>query len=255
MNKHIIIGNFISDAEVEEIKRFSKRYHEQDSKIGYTIQSDKKRRKDIFYGGGDIQRLDNIIFKNAKPIIKSVFDRDIKYREVYKMGRYYGDDKGYYNPHSDTQGGMNYRKISGVVCLTDSTNYEGGVFEFPNIKKGYRFSKGDAIFFDSNMFHGVNPVTGGLREVVICFFFDDDGYLQRLTKNQSVENMKATFSEKKEKEKVTTYKNYIKCNECNSWKQYKEIIDFSRAPNISAPKNSRPQNIIIRFLYLINIVD
>ena len=84
MNKHIIIGNFISDAEVEEIKRFSKRYHEQDSKIGYTIQSDKKRRKDIFYGGGDIQRLDNIIFKNAKPIIKSVFDRDIKYREVYK---------------------------------------------------------------------------------------------------------------------------------------------------------------------------
>lgn len=241
MNKHIVLGNFISDAEVEEIIKFSKSYHEQDSKIGYTIQEDKKRRKDIFYSDNDVKELDNIIFKKSKPIVKSVFDIDIEYREIYKMGRYYGDDKGFYNPHSDTQGGMDYRKISGVVCLTDSTNYEGGIFEFPGMKKGYRFSKGDAIFFDSNMFHGVNPVTSGLREVVICFFFDNDGYLQRLKKNQFVENMRATCYEKKEKV-ITTYKDYIQCGECNSWKQYKNIIDLSRVPNISAPINSRPPN-------------
>ena len=242
MNKHIVIGNFISEKEIKEIQEFSGLYHEQDSKIGFTIQSDKKRRKDIFYSEKDNERFDNIIFKKTKPIISSTFNIDIKFRETYKMGRYYGDDQGYYNPHSDTQGGMKHRKISGVICLTDSANYEGGMFEFPDIKKGYRFSKGDAIFFDSNMNHGVNPVTDGLREVVICFFFDDDGHLERLKNNQSVKNMRAKILDKQE-EKSIMYKNYIKCKECNSWKQYKNIIDFSKAPNISTPMINSSQSI------------
>lgn len=103
------------------------------------------------------------------------------YRETYKLGTYNGSDGGFYNPHTDTQGGMSHRKVSFVLCLSDSTEYEGGVFKFIDLKKNFKFTKGDAIFFNSELNHGVEPVTDGIRNVLISFLWDQDGENIRTT--------------------------------------------------------------------------
>ena len=79
--------------------------------------------------------------------MKHIFNYDIEYRESYKLGRYHGSEGGFYNPHSDTQGGMRYRKLSAIVCLSDKKDYQGGLFRFLDLDREFRFTKGDAIFF------------------------------------------------------------------------------------------------------------
>ena len=120
-------------------------------------------------------------------IIKQNFNIDIKYRETYKLGTYYSEEKGFYIPHTDTQGGKEHRKISVVICISNDSDYEGGIFKFINLNKSFKFNKGDAIFFDSNLLHGVEPVIGGKRQVIISFMWDEQGENLRL-KNTSTEN-------------------------------------------------------------------
>lgn len=62
-----------------------------------------------------------------------------------------------------------------VVCLSSVNDYEGGIFNFVNLNKKFKFDKGDAIIFDSNLLHGVEPVTSGIRKVLITFMWDEDG--------------------------------------------------------------------------------
>lgn len=222
MDHYVLLSNFISDIEIEKILSISKKYTEKDSKVGVTVQKNRKIRKDIFYSGNDVNLLDSIIFPKVKKIVKPIFNKDIEFRESYKLGRYYGDQGGFYNPHSDNQGGMEYRKISAIICLTDINEYEGGVFKFVDIKREYRFTKGDIILFNSNMMHGVEPVTGGLREVMICFFFDMDGLYKKATENYQKIISPQLISENTKRYspliKLHTRKGeYIKCSECDAW--------------------------------------
>ena len=116
--------------------------------------------------------LDNYIFLTKKQVLIDYFNIDIDYRERYKIGIYNGYDKGFYNPHRDTQGGMEHRQISMVICLSNENEYEGGYLNFEELGHKFKFSKGDAIFFDSNILHGVEPVISGTRKVLISFLFD-----------------------------------------------------------------------------------
>lgn len=63
-------------------------------------------------------------------MVKEKFKVTVKYRDTYKIGNYYGDEKGFYIPHTDRQGGMEYRKISVIVCLSKMDNYEGEISKF-----------------------------------------------------------------------------------------------------------------------------
>ena len=97
------------------------------------------------------------------------------------MGTYYGDNKGFYNPHTDTQGGMEHRKISIVICLSNSRDYSGGNFRLLEFNKEYKLDKGDAFIFRSNLLHAVEPVTSGKRRVLISFMWDEAGEMMRET--------------------------------------------------------------------------
>ena len=88
----------------------------------------------------------------------------------------YNADNSHYSGHMDidTQGLYLYaRKISFVMLLNDSDEYEGGEFQlFDGIdyKKPDNFSKkGDVIAFPSFMFHRVTPVTKGQRKVLVAW--------------------------------------------------------------------------------------
>ena len=95
------------------------------------------------------------------------------------MGIYTGNERGFYIPHTDTQGGMNHRKLSVVICLSKETDYEGGTFKLIDLDREFKFDKGTAILFDSNLLHGVEPVTAGIRRVLISFMWDRDGAILR----------------------------------------------------------------------------
>ena len=123
--------------------------------------------------------MDKNIYDQVKSIAATEFGINIKYRETYKLGTYYGDEQGFYVPHTDVQGTMGHRRISFVVCLSNLNDYQGGTFNFVDLKKEFKFDKGDAIIFRSNLLHGVHPVTLGKRQVLISFMWDDDGEKQR----------------------------------------------------------------------------
>lgn len=156
--------------------------------IGTRVGKENKIRKDIFYSQSESLELDNYIFSKIETIVDDKYKIKLKYRETYKLGTYYGDDKGFYIPHTDTQGRMNHRKISIVICLSPVDNYEGGVFNFIELKKGFQFDIGDTIIFKSSLLHGVEPVTNGKRQVLISFMWDDDGEKIRYDNNSNINN-------------------------------------------------------------------
>ena len=158
------------------------------SKVGNTVQKEKKIRKDVFFSQSESKEIDKIYFNKIQKIVKENFNLILKYRETYKLGRYYSDEKGFYKPHTDTQGKMEHRKISMVICLSKMDDYEGGIFKFINLKKDFKFDIGDTLIFDSNLLHCVQPVTSGKRQVLISFMWDEESEQIRQTNNSTINN-------------------------------------------------------------------
>ena len=170
---YIIYKNLIDHNILDRYLLISKSYPEIDSKFGNIIQKNIKIRKDIFFNRNESKLLDKKIL-NILPKIEQEFNIKIKYRENYKLGKYYGDNKGFYNPHTDIQGFRDHRKISMIICLSNKNDYKGGIFKLVNLNKNFKLSKGDILLFKSNLLHGVEPVTDGIRQVIISFMWDQD---------------------------------------------------------------------------------
>ena len=188
MNNYILKKKLFSSKDISFLLDKKNKYCEKGSKVGTTVQLKKKIRKDAVFPHSESKKMDKIYFNKIQKIVKENFNLILKYRETYKIGTYYGDEKGYYIPHTDTQGGMQHRKISVVICLSKIDDYEGGIFKFINLKKDFKFDVGDTIIFDSNMLHGVEPVTSGKRQVLISFMWDEEGEQIRQTNNPTINN-------------------------------------------------------------------
>ena len=171
---YVIVPNFLDDNMVESLLKLYQNKPSSDSRVGTRVDPKQKRRKDVFLSGAEGAPIDKIIFSKGADIIEKEFGYGINRRETWKIGYYSHEDQGFYNPHTDTQGGMNHRVISCVIGLSRNDEYEGGRLEFPNLKKKFHLDRGEAIFFKSSVLHGVNPVTGGHRYTLISFFFDSE---------------------------------------------------------------------------------
>jgi hypothetical protein len=172
---YILIRNLFQrgDNFVERFLNLDDRFSE--SKVGQNVDAIKKRRRDLFLATAECGPIDEVVFGRLRPLLEKDFGVSIRYRERYKIGHYSETDQGYYNPHSDTQGGMEYRRLSMVICFSGKDEYEGGEFTLVDLKRTFRFDYGDAIVFDSSLVHGVSPVTRGDRKVLISFLFDEAG--------------------------------------------------------------------------------
>lgn len=194
-------------------------------RVGNRVNVNQKRRKDLFIGNHEIiKTIDNFFYDKLYTEIKSDFS-DIKYREKWKLGHYNYEDNGFYNLHTDTAGDTKYRKTSCVTMLSNSSDYEGGELHFPDLDKKFKLDKGDVIIFKSSLLHGVYPVTKGERNVLISFFFDDDGMKikESFTKNINHNNYKPYLSNIKLEYSVSN--NYKSGREINSYN--KGDIDYS----------------------------
>lgn len=172
---YILVNKFLDDETISKIITTSSLRQEKDSLVGTRVDKNQKIRKDCFLSQCESKEIDTNVFYNIKKMVEDNFDICLKYRETYKIGNYYGEDGGFYNPHTDTQSGMNHRKISTIICLSNATDYEGGIFKFIKLNKEFKLDIGDAIIFKSELLHGVDPLITGKRQVLISFAWDDFG--------------------------------------------------------------------------------
>lgn len=107
-----------------------------------------------------------------------LFLYDVEAIETIQFTRYNGssdaEESGHYTWHTDalTNNYKKYdRKISGVMLLSDVTEFTGGDFEIDIhgrlMPLKVNLEKGDLFFFDSHRSHRVTPVTSGIRKSLV----------------------------------------------------------------------------------------
>ena len=106
---------------------------------------------------------------------KEMFQFDIDYMpENIQYTEYYGNQNGGYDWHMDigSSGGMNLRKISITVQLSDSDEYEGGDLQLwsgGSTPMTAPRGKGNVVVFPSFMLHRVTPVISGTRKSFVIW--------------------------------------------------------------------------------------
>jgi predicted 2-oxoglutarate/Fe(II)-dependent dioxygenase YbiX len=163
-----VIPNFISDEEIEYIKKEAK------SKFSTsTIDENKtidKTTRDSETAWLDLE--DPVVNRVAERCV-SLTDRPLKNCEKLQVLRY--GSGGFYKPHQDTFSDTEGNKRMYTIILALNDDYEEGETIFPNLRKKYKLKKGDALFFHtldnyelmtSKALHGGRPVKSG--EKWIC---------------------------------------------------------------------------------------
>jgi PKHD-type hydroxylase len=93
---------------------------------------------------------------------------EVQYTEYHASagGHYDWNQDVHWNGQAD-----NDRKISVTVQLSDADNYQGGNFEFDELKTNADFrSKGTVLVFPSYIRHRVLPVSSGVRQSLVAWF-------------------------------------------------------------------------------------
>lgn len=166
--KPVIVPNFISDEEIEHIKR------EATGKLKTsTVSRDFKVDESVRVSETAWLDLQDPIINQIAERCASLTDRPIQNCEKLQVLRY--RPGGFYKPHQDTFSDTKGNKRMYTVILALNDDYEGGETEFPNLHMKYKLKKGDALFFHtldnyefktSKALHGGRPVKSG--EKWIC---------------------------------------------------------------------------------------
>ena len=174
--RYFFIDNLLDSENIDKILNINEDRFVA-GKVGNRINLKQKNRKDHYLSCEKLKNVDNIIFPTIYEKIKQNCNLQMKFREGWKIGKYNGEDGGFYNLHTDDARETKYRQKSIVIGLTDPNEYEGGILHFPQLKKQFKLGKGQAIIFDSSLLHGVKPVTDGIRNVLVSFLFDENNSL------------------------------------------------------------------------------
>ena len=106
---------------------------------------------------------------------KKTFHVDVINKSEIQFTEYRSHEGGKYDWHHDVnwnaQEGLD-RKLSISIQLSDKTDYEGGDFEFEEIKSSMDFKAiGTIIIFPSYLRHRVTKVTSGTRRSLVAWFY------------------------------------------------------------------------------------
>jgi predicted 2-oxoglutarate/Fe(II)-dependent dioxygenase YbiX len=166
--KPVVIPNFISEEEIEHIKR------ESESKLKPSAVSlDFKVDESVRVSETAWLGLQDPIINRVANRCVSLTDRPIQNCEKLQVLRY--KPGGFYKPHQDTFSDTKGNKRMYTIILALNDDYEEGETEFPNLHTKYKLKKGDALFFHtldnyefktSKALHGGRPVKSG--EKWIC---------------------------------------------------------------------------------------
>ena len=137
----------------------------------------------------DNPALDIILLRMAKRISQeSGWNVSLRRCDPIQYTEY--DEGGKYDWHTDQappmqdhrDGVVKVRKISLTLFINDPSEYEGGEFDVeylgPDKNQGteeeryktFKLPKGQAVFFQSDQWHRVRPVTSGIRKSLVVWF-------------------------------------------------------------------------------------
>ncbi len=193
------INDFLSNDEIEKIKKYTKKLAPVNAKVGGDIQEEVKKPftlnyhiKDPNVGNVPTTRITNLkwiqlnsetkwlfrkIIKQIHKVNQENFDLILKFMEDLQFSEYTENQKSFYArhvDHGDSRKIDNYvdiRKLSFSIQLTDEEEYEGGdlIFYLDGRKIKAPKSKGTIIFFESNIEHEVKPVKKGIRHALVSW--------------------------------------------------------------------------------------
>lgn len=114
------------------------------------------------------QKLSDLIGKANYDLFMYDVDRvELLQYTIYGEGQFYDWHFDSFQTHEPLE-----RKISGVLFLSDPSEYEGGELEVitngsPDRSEVIKPYKGELVFFDSRFCHKVHPVTSGVRKTLV----------------------------------------------------------------------------------------
>jgi PKHD-type hydroxylase len=105
----------------------------------------------------------------------SGFHVALERRSEMQFTEYNAEKGAHYDWHHDVKwnGQSAYdRKLSITVQLSGADEYQGGDFEFDEVKTNADFrSKGTVLVFPSYLRHRIHPITLGTRRALVSWFF------------------------------------------------------------------------------------
>lgn len=192
---------FLSDEEIEKIKKISKRKRPQMASVGGDHRDHQEKKKEFTLDShikdcsvGNVPRLRITTIKwlelcdDTEWLFKKIIDKInevnqnnfnfyLKFIENLQFSEYTDEQKGFYSIHNDIgdkndlRNHVDIRKLSFSIQLTDENEYEGGelIFYINGEKVTAPKSKGTIIFFESEINHEVKPVTKGIRHALVSW--------------------------------------------------------------------------------------
>ena len=119
--------------------------------------------------------LQSLLWSYVEQANKSGFHIAVDRRTEMQFAEYTAKQDAHYDWHHDVQwNGQSAldRKVSVTVQLSGADEYEGGDFEFDEVKTNADFrSKGTVLVFPSYLRHRIHPVTSGIRRALVAWFF------------------------------------------------------------------------------------
>lgn len=119
--------------------------------------------------------IQSLLWPYVEQANKGGFHVAVDRRVEMQFAEYTAEQGDHYGWHHDVQwngqSGLD-RKLSITVQLSDADDYEGGDFEFDEVKTNADFrSKGTVLVFPSYLRHRIHPVTSGTRHALVAWFF------------------------------------------------------------------------------------
>jgi PKHD-type hydroxylase len=170
----IIIEKFFSKEECEEIVKYGKKQILQDATVSVNNNIKKNIRDSKISWLFPNKNTEHIFRKLTDAVLEvnqNVFNFDISgFTEGLQFTNYKAPG-GNYTRHVDSGYGMNIRKLSISVQLTDPKKYEGGDFllMYDPIDKIMPKDQGTLIIFPSYVLHQICPVTKGERNSLVTW--------------------------------------------------------------------------------------
>lgn len=172
-----VMKEIFNEDEIENIIFLEKLMHFTEGKTGY--QNDQKQDLTVrntkicfFPPDENTHWLYEKISAISSKANYDLFMEDIEFMEDIQYSVY--EEGCHYEWHTDAfaEHTLYQRKISGVVFLTDPSEYEGGELEVmesgsPERTQMLKPIKGDVAFFSSVHPHKVHPVTKGVRRTLV----------------------------------------------------------------------------------------
>ena len=123
----------------------------------------------------DDEWLQSLLWPFVDQANKRGFHVALDRRSEMQFTEYTAEQGGHYGWHHDVhwngQAAFD-RKLSVTVQLSGADEYEGGDFEFDEVKTNADFrSKGTVLVFPSYLRHRIHPVTSGTRRALVAWFF------------------------------------------------------------------------------------